>query len=46
MTMSLKSTKMKKVEYELSSVYDLRVRGEVPFSIALKKLHWQEARVL
>ena len=33
---------MKKLEYQLNSVYDLRVREEVPFSITLKKLHWQE----
>ena len=33
---------MKKLEYELNSLYDLRVRGEVPFTITLKNLHWQE----
>ena len=33
---------MKKIEYQLNSVYDLRVRGVVLFSITLKHLHWQE----
>ena len=33
---------MKKLEHELNSVFDLRVRGEVPFTITLKNLHWQE----
>ena len=33
---------MKKLEYELNFVYDLRVCEEVPFTITLKNLHWQE----
>ena len=33
---------MKKSEYQLNSVYDLWVRGEVPLSITLKNLRWQE----
>ena len=33
---------MKTLEYELNSLYDLRVPGEVPFTITLKNLHWQE----
>ena len=42
MIMSLKRTKIKKIEYQPYSVYNLMVFGEVPFSIALKYLHWQE----
>ena len=37
---------MKKLEYQLSSLYDLRVHGEVPFSIILKNLYWQEYSLL
>ena len=33
---------MKKLEHELDSAYDLRVRGEVPFTITLKNIPWQE----
>ena len=33
---------MRKLEYQLNSVDDLRVRGEVHFSITLKNLHWHE----
>ena len=33
---------MKKLEYQLNIVYDLRVRGEVPFTITFKDLHWEE----
>ena len=33
---------MKKLEYELNFVYDLRVCEEVPFTITLKNLHCQE----
>ena len=33
---------MKKLEYQRYSLYDLRVREEVPFSITLKNLYWQE----
>ena len=33
---------MKKLEHELNSVFDLRACGEVPFTITLKNLHWQE----
>ena len=33
---------MKELEYQLNSVYDLRVRGEVPFLITSKNLHRKE----
>ena len=33
---------MKKSQYQLNSVFDLRILGEVPFSINLKNLRWQE----
>ena len=33
---------MKKFEYQFNFVHDLRVSGEVPFSVTLKNLHWQE----
>ena len=33
---------MKNLEYQVDSAYDLRVSGEVPFSITFKNLHWQE----
>ena len=32
---------MKKSEYQLNSVYDLRIRGKVSFSITLKNLRRQ-----
>ena len=35
----------KKLEYQLNFVYDWGVLREVPFSAALKNLHWQETYV-
>ena len=34
--------KIKKLEYQLIFIYDLRVRGEVPFPITSKNLHCQK----
>ena len=33
---------MKKLEYRLNIVYDLRVCGEVPFTMTFENLHWEE----
>ena len=42
LTVILKMYQKKKAEYQLNSIYDLKVRGEVPFFIVLKILHSQE----
>ena len=33
---------MKKLEYRLNIEYDLRVCGEVPFTMTFENLHWEE----